>query len=195
MSPATTSEPSGGLSAKVTPRSPSSAQATLSLGLTCSTGLSPMVTNRPRIIGVSLILTPGASRFTKSTNGARVGAAHIEEKEAWRHARLSLAQFGAHVGVDERERDERGEAEAERQHDGRRQRAGPVDRGKRHAPLDEARAGRAAREVSDADRRQAAARETPRPSRPRPSPRSIVAGWSGRRARPAPLPASAAPAR
>ena len=82
--------------------------------------------------------------------GGRVGATHIEEKEARGHAWLSLAQFGAHVGVDERERDERGEAQAKRQHDGGRQRARPVDRGERHAPLDEARMGRAAREISDA---------------------------------------------
>ena len=95
-------------------------------------------------------MTPGASRFTKVDEWARVGAAHIEEKEAWRHAWLSLTQFGAHVGLDERERDERGEAEAERQHDGRRQRAGPMDRVKRHAPLDEARTGRAPRKIRNA---------------------------------------------
>ena len=109
-----------------------------------------MVTKRPRIIGVSLTLTPGASRFTKSTNAPASGAAHIEEKEARRHAWLSLAQFGSHVGLDERERNERGQPQAERQHDGWRQRAWSMDRVNRHAPLDKARTGRAARKGSDA---------------------------------------------
>src|SRR6201994_3922100 len=44
---------------------------------------------------------------------ARVGAAHVEKKEAWRHAGLGLVQFGAHISVDERERDKRGEAKSE----------------------------------------------------------------------------------
>ena len=77
---------------------------------------------------------------------------------------------------------------AKRQHDGRRQRAGPVDRGERHAPLDEARTGRAARQESDAERDKPERDESGDASRRRPSPRPIVAGWSGRRARPAPLP-------
>ena len=139
------------MSAKVTPRSPSSAQATLSLGLTFSTGLSPMPHEAPAHHWRLADFDARGLALHEVDECARVGAAHIEEKEARRHARLSLAQFGAHVGVDERERDERREAQAKRQHDGRRQRARPMDRGKRHAPLDEARSGRAAREISDTE--------------------------------------------
>ena len=138
------------MSAKVTPRSPSSAQATLSLGLTFSTGLSPSRDEAPAHHRRLADFDARRLALHEVDECACVGAAHIEEKEARRHAWLSLTQFGAHVGVDERERDERGEAEAERQHDGRRQRAGPMDRVKRHAPLDEARTGRAPRKISNA---------------------------------------------
>jgi hypothetical protein len=53
-------------------------------------------------------LTPG-SALHEVDECACVGAAHIEKEEARGHARLSLAQFGAHVGLDKRERHERGE--------------------------------------------------------------------------------------
>ena len=79
----------------------------MSLGLTFSTGLSPSCTKRPRIIGVSLDFDARRLALHEVDERARVGAAHIEEKEARGHAWLSLAQFGAHVGLDERERDQR----------------------------------------------------------------------------------------
>src|SRR6202020_2991388 len=52
--------------------------------------------------------------FHEVDEGARVWPTHIEEKEARRYAWLSLSQFGAHVGLDEGERDERREAKAKR---------------------------------------------------------------------------------
>ena len=100
-------------------------------------------------MGVSLILTPGAA-FHEIDERARVGAPHIEEEEARRHAGLGMTQFSTHVGVDQRERNEGRKTEAKRQHDGGRESAWPMDRRKRHPPFNEARRRRPSREIGDA---------------------------------------------
>ena len=82
----------------------------------------------------------------------RVRAANVEEEETRRHARLGVTQLGAHIEVDQGERNESRESESQRQHDRGRQRAGPVDRRKRHAELDGARSWSAPDGESNAER-------------------------------------------
>ena len=91
---------------------------------------------RPRIIGVSLILTPGDFALEEVPERARIGAAHIEKKETRRHAGLGPKQLGAHIRINQSERDQRRQAQAQRQNDRRRERARSLDRGEGHAPFD-----------------------------------------------------------
>ena len=100
MSPATISEPSGGLSAKVTPRSPSNAHATLSLALTASTGVVADSDEAPAHHRRLTDFDAGRLALQEVSKCASVSAAHIEEKEARRHAGLGLKQLGAHIRVD-----------------------------------------------------------------------------------------------
>ena len=78
--------------------------------------------------------------------------AHIEEIKARRFPWQRRAQLPAQVGVDQRQRHQHGEAKAERHHDGRRQRAGSMNVGDGHAPLDAFRTRRAARQRHQAER-------------------------------------------
>ena len=103
-------------------------------------------TMRPRSIGTSSSLAPGACARTKASKRARLVGRNVEEIERRRLGRQFGGELPAQIAVDLDHGDQQRDAEAERQHDGRRQRAGPVDIGDRHAQHGRARARRVAGE-------------------------------------------------
>ena len=83
--------------------------------------------------------------------GLALGARDVGEEEARHGAVARIADLAPDVHVDQGERDQQAEAEAERQDHGGSQRAWPVDVAQRQPPFDAARMGQGAGEAHQAE--------------------------------------------
>ena len=86
---------------------------------------------RPRSIGTRSSVALGALLVDESVEALGVGGRNVEEEERRRLLRQRRGELAVQIAVDLDHRDQQRQAEPERQHDARRQRAGPVDIGDR----------------------------------------------------------------
>ena len=101
-------------------------------------------TMRPRSIGTSSSLRGRRLLAHEVVEALGLAGRDVEEIERRRLGRQFGGELPAQIAVDLDHGDQQRDAEAERQHDGRRQRAGAVDIGDRHAQArSSARAARA----------------------------------------------------
>ena len=124
----------------------------MSLGFTASTGRVAYADEAPPHHRRLADLDAGGLALEEVPERACIGAAHIEKKETRRHAGLGPKQLGAHIRINQSERDQRRQAQAQRQNDRRRERARSLDRGEGHAPFDGPQFGGAARDEGHAER-------------------------------------------
>ena len=128
-SPSTTVEPRGTSVAKVMPRSLCSTQDAFGCAL-MSSALMPFADMmRPRSIGTRSRLRVRRVLAHEGVEAVGVGRLDVDEIERRRLVGQRAFELPPQIAVDLDHGDEQREAEPERQHDGRRQRARPVDVG------------------------------------------------------------------
>ncbi len=88
---------------------------------------------RPRSIGTSANFACGACALHEGVEAGAVRGGNVEEIERRRLFRQRLGELLAQIAVDLDDGHQQGDAQPEREHDRRRQRAGAVDIGERHA--------------------------------------------------------------
>ena len=113
---------------------------------------------RPRSIGTRTSLPPGASCATSSAKPSTSPALDVDEEEVRRLLRQAAGDLAAQIAVDQRQRHQQRQPEAERQHHRRRQRAGPMDVADRQPERGRAHARALARQPLHRQRRRRAAR-------------------------------------
>ena len=79
------------------------------------------------------------ARLDELSERIRLRRWNVQKEEARRRALAARFQFAANIAVDQRQRDEKPKAEAERKHDGRNQGPRPVNIADREAQSDAAR--------------------------------------------------------